>query len=726
MRFRLSLPVVAFILLSVPASGLTVLAQAGALEQAASKMKDKDYDAAREAALAAPPGGARDLVAGMAAFRAERWEDAALSLGRASETLPLLADYALFYRAQALFTLSRFSESIAPLQALQNKYPESPLLRRGRILMADAFFASGDYRAALDTYLKFMENYPSGSDSLTAVYQTALCREKLDDMKGAVAALRGAWLAYPASDIAVKAEKELRRMNEHGATIPPYTEEELLKRGITLYNLRKYDEALRTFEGIKAGPEAPELACRLSLRKGQTLFKLRRCKEAEQTLTLLDPGTLKKEVGEEVLYWLARSLDKNGKDDDAVAAYLRLVELYPDADLADNALLEASLIRKDQKRPDEARALLDRLIATYPASNLQPQVYWELAWGSYQKREHQKAAEGFKKLLDTSTWREKALYWYARAEAGAGNAEASGASYAALLSEYPYGFYSSLLRQESGVEDTLEVPAPSVKTARATVPPALERARLLLSLGLQEETRSELAAVRKKATAKNGLMEALAELFLEMNDYNSAYNLYQKESLKKEDAVRLSAWRFLYPLAFRDQVAANATQQGIPDSLVYSIIRAESSYLPTALSPVGAVGLMQLMPATASAVAKQPVPEVKSRLVQPDFNIRLGTKHMKDLLRTYDGDLVSAVAAYNAGAGNVNRWRKAYAGLPRDEFIESIPFGETREYVKKVVTAATLYRKLYGLDAPVQQPAPKPVKEEASAPPPPQPASPAS
>ena len=154
-----------------------------------------------------------------------------------------------------------------------------------------------------------------------------------------------------------------------------------------------------------------------------------------------------------------------------------------------------------------------------------------------------------------------------------------------------------------------------------------------------------------------------------------------------------------YPLAFRELVAGNAAESKIAESLIYSIMRAESNYSPSALSPAGAVGLLQVMPATAAAIAKSGSDKgISLRLTRPEFNIRLGVKHLKDLLEIYDGNLVMAVAAYNAGSGNVGRWIKRFGKLPKDLFIENIPFPETREYVKNVLVGIEIYKMLYKLD----------------------------
>ncbi|HEY5975010.1 MAG TPA: lytic transglycosylase domain-containing protein, partial [Geobacteraceae bacterium] len=188
----------------------------------------------------------------------------------------------------------------------------------------------------------------------------------------------------------------------------------------------------------------------------------------------------------------------------------------------------------------------------------------------------------------------------------------------------------------------------------------------------------------------------LARLYLEMGDYNGALSLYRADPPDKVNKENLPVWGVLYPLAFREAVMDQAPQ-GVPESLVYAVMRAESAYQPAAVSPVGARGLMQLMPATAAAIVKNGKKFDADQLFTPELNIRCGTRHLKDLLERYDGDTIAVIAAYNAGAHNVDRWRKTFQDLRPDEFVESIPFGETREYVKKVLATAALYRRLYRL-----------------------------
>jgi soluble lytic murein transglycosylase len=153
----------------------------------------------------------------------------------------------------------------------------------------------------------------------------------------------------------------------------------------------------------------------------------------------------------------------------------------------------------------------------------------------------------------------------------------------------------------------------------------------------------------------------------------------------------------LYPTGYRQEVAKHAGTLDLPKSLVFAVIREESGFRPDVVSRAGAIGLMQLMPRTAQYVGQLIRLEVDlDQLFDPDLNILLGTTYLKRLLRQYEGNLYYALAAYNGGPTNVNRWRRKLGNTDIDFFVESITFSETRRYVKKVMRSYFFYRNVYG------------------------------
>lgn len=697
MYLRLVLFSLFMFFLTMPASAAGIYQlQDGAFDIAAAKIKANDYKSASEAALKAPPGGVRDFLLGMTATKMGNWQIAAEQLGNASRSFPLLGDFALYNQAYAFCKLHRYQESVAVLQNLFKNYPNSPPLRSAKKLLPDVLYQEGAYPDALAAYQQFIEKYPSGSDAVSALYSLAMCQERTGDLAGAAITFRNIWLNYPASTTAGKAEADMRRLAEKGIRNSPFTAEEILRRGVILYGLRKYDMAIAVFNAIHQESQTKEFNWRLMLKTGQAQFKARRFKVAEQIFSKLLAQKPKMEIAQQASFWMARCLDKNGKEEEAYRAFLSLTETYPDSPLADDALLDAAFLRKFQHNTSAELEILKKFLDKYPQSKLAQNALWEISWGSYQNGDFRTAAEFFKKQLSIGKMRERALYWYAHALAASGDLKASENIFATLTNEFPLGYYALSHKKEAHVKEDYADASRGNLCDILPVPTGFERAKTLIALGLYVEAHQDLAACRAKASGNTTAMYGLARLYLEMGDYHGAFSLFNQPRRLEKGSIL--TWNLMYPLAYKELVSQNSVKCNIDESLIYSIIRAESNFSPTACSSAGAIGLMQLMPATAAKIsssgAESNVPGILSR---PEFNIRYGVKHLKNLLVLFDGDIVKAVAAYNAGSGNVSRWLKTLGDEPNDQFVENIPYTETREYVKKVLAGAEIYNRLYKL-----------------------------
>ena len=683
---RTTASAILLISLAIPASALSLPAAADpSLASAAARMKVKDFAGAREAALKGSGNGARAFLLGMSCLRLELWEEAASQLGAAAESYPLLADYALFHQGTALAKRGRADQALPPLYKLLTQYPESRLARPAVLLYADTLAAGGYFKQALESYSSFLERYPSGSDSLAALTGSALCREKLGEPATAAAIYRGIWLSHPTSALADKAQAELGRISAAGTKVEPYTSAEMYKRGGTLYDLGRYAQAAKTYSELPLAGETPEYVAKVRLRAGQALFKARRYQDAEEMLRGVGQGAGTVPANE-ANFWLAKALDKNGKTDQAYELFLRLAQAPQGGSVAEEALQEAAYLKRYQKNWGEALKLFQRYLASHPDPQKAGGALWEAAWTSYQSRDYPGAANYLKKLVLNAELREKALYWLGKSLTNAGDPKGAQLAFASLADEFPFGYYALICDRwcELGAFPT---PPRSLGNA-LPMPAGFEREKALISLGLYDEASRELSATRK---VKNPL--GIARLFLEMENFNGALHAVAKDNAKLTGKDSATVWGVSYPLAYRDEVVKNAAATAVPESLIYAIMRAESNYFPGALSPVGAVGLMQIMPATAEAMSKGS----SARLPLPELNINLGARYLRDQLKTYDRNVPLTAAAYNAGPGNVKRWQKSLASLPQDEFIESIPFKETREYVKKVVSTMELYQRLYRL-----------------------------
>jgi len=696
MYYRLVFTTLAIILLPLSVAAADVASrQSRVLTFAAEQMKLKNYSAASRLAADFPEDEQLNFLMGVAELKRGKNVEAAELLGKAAKSYPLLADYALFYQAEALRKADLGAEAIVVLKALQKGHPGSPLIKKSRLMVADTLFEGEDYSSAESVYHQFIEQYPSGSDSLQASYRLAVCKEKQGNAASAAALFRSLWLNSPGSIQAAKADDELKRLAASGIAVKPYSSQELFKRAATLFEQHRYDLALITLRTINSKDESKDFIDRVGLKIGQALLKARRYAEAENSLKGLAQSAARAEVISEATYLMIRAIEKSGRSEEAFNAYRLMASVFPESAETDNALLEAAFIRKFQNRPSETVVLLEELLTRYPQTRLKERAIWESGWAYYISRDSVAAADQFSKLLTVDGYREKSLYWYGRSIAATGDKRGAEISFALLRKEFPFGFYALSLPVDKSTEPEDKIPVLTGDSVeKLPLPEGFERVKALISLGLMENASAELAASRKNLP-KNKDAAGLARLYLELGNYNRAMSLFNTSMLNSLPENR-HAWSFLYPKAFSELVSNFSEEAGVDPSLAFAVMRAESAFTPSATSPVGARGLMQLMPQTAAMVLNQKKIDPE-RLYDPELNIRLGTKHLRELIDKYSGNEIAVIASYNAGAGNVNRWLKTYSNLKDEEFVESIPFGETRDYVKKVLAVAALYRRLYGM-----------------------------
>ncbi|MBI2353703.1 MAG: transglycosylase SLT domain-containing protein [Deltaproteobacteria bacterium] len=666
-----------------------------ALSRAAAEFREKEYGKAFSLAQQSAETPQRTFLLGVAALRLGKSDEAVRLLADAERTLPLLGDYASLYQAEALLKVKRYTEAAAKAASLPKLHPASQLVRRSEKLSADILFEAGDYRGALRLCQAFVEKYPTGGDSVDALFLAARSREETGDKGGAAQIYRGIWLNNPAAPQAKMARERLRELEAAGIKVASYTPEELLRRASALYAQNDFGQTLQTLQSIPLDGQSAALVARVELRSGMARFRQRNYKQAEMNLSkaaLCDVAGIRSEAR----FWLARTLERQELHERALAIYLELAEAGKRQELGDDALMQAAGLRRGLGSYAEAARIFEQLPKSCPDSRFIPRAAWDAAWCRYLAGDHIAAADAFKALLKDETVREKALYWLARALENAGAAEAAN-WYRILLDEYPAGFYAAWHREQKGIGDAREGLGRRDAMGELPLAAGFEKPRLLASLGMLEEARGEMAALRKRLGEKGALFPAMARVYLEIADYGSAIYLFMQNRPLKWDRQNLPLWTAGYPLAYTGLIREHASANAISESLIYALIRAESGFSPAIRSHAGAIGLMQLMPDTARATTREKGEFNPLRLTVPDFNIKLGTRHLRELLDGYDGDAVYAVAAYNAGAKAVERWRKNFKGLKKDEFIESIPYQETRDYVKKVYASAAVYRQLYGL-----------------------------
>lgn len=284
-------------------------------------------------------------------------------------------------------------------------------------------------------------------------------------------------------------------------------------------------------------------------------------------------------------------------------------------------------------------------------------------------------------------------YWRGRALEALGRSEEARSAYQRVAGQRDYhGFLAAdRLGVAYTITDTpLDIPA-TVLDNLLTRSPGLQRAQELYILGRVAEAEAEWRAATR--TFNQAMLQQAARLAHRWDwRYQAIVTVARAEHW---DDLELR-----FPLAYRDRVLASAGAESLVDpAWVYAVIRQESSFRPDARSPVGALGLMQLMPATGQQIARDLREANPPNLLQPDINIRYGAHYLQQILQRLQNHPVLATAAYNAGPNKVAQWLPVGDPSPADIWAETIPYRETRAYVQRVMEYAVVYRFLLGLQS---------------------------
>ncbi len=324
----------------------------------------------------------------------------------------------------------------------------------------------------------------------------------------------------------------------------------------------------------------------------------------------------------------------------------------------------------------------DKVIKLAPDSLFTTQILWRRGWSKWNSGDVRGAVAEWEKSLVPEmnrSWRPRVLYWVAKGYGRLNQTAKRDGVVKMLLKDHALSIYSFM----SGGETLTIQPGDPPELASAQ-PSALEK------WGFVSHARRVLLA---KGDPRSIYRAALLAEW--MGDQQAAYSAAGRvsEQIRKGPVFYRKALSFLFPRPFFNEVTKTAERFKVEDNIVWSIMRQESAFNPNATSWVGAGGLMQLMPGTARSEAKA-LEMKKYSVYNPEQNIILGTAHIARLLRSF-GDVEVALAAYNAGGGNAQRWLDGRKNVPLDEWIESVRFEETNDYVQKVMANLHIYRTLY-------------------------------
>lgn len=653
-------------------------------------------DDLRELEVGLGPGAS--LRAALEAGERGDAEAASALLRRVAERHPLVADYAGWLEARTWLEAERPSAAVEAAERAIRSTPDSPILAALYRILGDARFAldrEGPARAAWETALGLSRE----ADERAALHLAIGGSHERDGQPEAAAReYRTLWTSLPTSAEAEEAERRLTALEE-ALEKPLRTAADALARAEQLYRENRNGAALEACEAaLKGGLDAEKARAAHRLR-AHILFRMRRYAEAERAFHALG-------AHEDARLWRARSLARSGR-------ITRSIELF-EALAADSSALErdrarllAALLLDDEEETERARAHYAMLAEQRRYPGYAAAALWRLGFGAYREGRHGEARARFVELarrLDDPLDRLRPRYWAARALESE-DSEAAREELAALARAYPFSYYGwrsaqrlELLGHEPG---KAEPPPPNpIPRGRDLLSEAdLARPRILLSAGLVDFARRELDRLARRARGLDDRLR-LARLNADAGDLHGAQRLIvdaYAEALARGPVAGLEElWWLAWPDAYGDLVVGALPEEAaIEPALVYAVMREESGYRPEVVSAAGAHGLLQIMPETGARLAAQlglAGLEVED-LFEPEINLRLGGFYLERLTRRFDGNLSAAVAGYNAGPQAVSRWIDA--ALSDDVWVESIPYEQTRGYVRRVLRSLHVYRTLY-------------------------------
>lgn len=564
---------------------------------------------------------------------------------------------------------------------------------------------------------KYAGRYKSTGTLLVMQAQRALDTKSHDAAANLVKEIQ---VRMPTSSAARDAKGLAKELRKNGfAAQLELTPEERLRQARELYDSHNHARAIRTADKLMDDTQKKsETWCRALALQAESWARKR-----EQTRSIPYFEQLVKECDSylepKVLYRGVNAAYKAGKKDQAILWADLLAARFPEASVCEDALLFVARIHDRDGEIDEVNRTVERILRDFPNGDMVPDAAWLQVWSLYRGGKYDEALTAIDTLAPNLPRRAdyrsdgRLDYWAGRILLKQKKRKAARARFEEVLRQYPMSWYAllSYLRlEEQKKGNGSKGLAAARKQSVATLPDLaavlaaagqagldLERVFLFLRMELFEEAQEELdaALVATDSSVHSRLLAAF--LYDRAGRYPLSHNLlrrklpeYRYAYPQKEDS---RWWREAYPYPFQELVESNGKSEQVPWSMIIAIMREESGFAPAIESYAHALGLMQLLQKTASWVAGKQVS--RQSLRQPEQNIPLGAKYLRYLLNKFHHPAL-AVAGYNSGPGGVYKTLKRTRNRAIDEFVEFIPYDQTRRYTKRVLSTAWSYQLLYG------------------------------
>lgn len=706
----------------------------GLAAQAAEKLRLQEHSAAVklfDAYLKRRPR-AKDarqasFLRAYAELKAGAFNDAAKHFDALVTTYPLLVDYHRTWAARAHLQAGRAAEALARAKKVPSR---SALDGDARVLRAEALRQLRRHAEAAAEYAAYLEAYPGSWRAGELRFRLGEALEAAGKAAAAIDQFRRLYLEAPHESWGRQAAAKLK-----DDAARQFDAAELATRAAALFDNMRNQESEAEWQKVLAAPNLTDaLACRARYHLAQSVFKQRnRVRAAPLFDSAIEACEKAKDedLWTKALYQAARCWGNRGDKDvtatrKATALFERLWREHSAHSYADDARLRQAELHDALKEEQRAADLLAGLPEAFPSGDQRGEALWRLAFRAWRKGD----VDGARKWLELELkilpreegWWEagRTLYWLGRCELKQGNAEKGLRYLERAIEEYPLAYYA--LQAFNRLRELKPDRADALVDKLATDPgdaegwqfkpralfasPGFQRGVELARLGLGPEAKRELGVagieVPKKRNEKVDDPDREELLWVASVLYDRAGEYAISHFIPRHILVDYSRtwpvgparkkWLLSYPRGYAELIEKHTKLNGQPAALEFAIVREESAFDPLMESFANAIGLTQLTAAPAARFAKG-LPHDRRALRDPVINVTIGARELGFLWNLYGGNPALAIAAYNAGEGAVQRWLKdpERATLTLDEWIEAIPYDETRGYTKRVLSSYFTY-----------------------------------
>jgi len=628
--------------------------------------------------------------------------------------LPKLADYVAWFHASAEFDNGNYMAVPAALEPIWTQTPASPLIGRAALLGAQALQQTGSMPGAVGLLRKYYAALPQPQGDLSMAKAFAAAG---DPISAAIYAQR-VYYGFPTANEATEADALASNLESQlGDKYPPAMGDALLGRAVKLLAAGQTDKARRELIALvpRLGGADRDTA---QVKIGVAQFNAKEIKAAQSYLA--DLAVDSPQADAERQYYLLLIARRTNDRAAMNMALDQLARLHPDSNWRLEALLTVGNSYLVDNQVESYEPLYRACYESFPQEPRAAGCHWKVTWAHYLRRKED-AADLLREHLrrfPNSDESSAALYFLGRLAEGANDPSSARAYFSEISREYPNYFYNGLARERlAALPAAVPASAPVVDFLRtvgfatrarvrdfepnATARMRLERARLLASGGLDDWAEVELRYAAQNEDQPHVMGLELATMASRRSEPDQAIRYLKRYApdylYMRIDSAPDEFWKLAFPLPYRADLERFAQQNNVDPFLVAALARQESEFNPKAVSPSSARGLTQIMPSTGRELSRQLriKPYSTARLFQPQVSLQLGSFYLKSVADSLEGRWEAALAAYNAGLSRAKAWSTWGEFREAAEFVETVPFSQTREYIQIVLRNADIYRRLY-------------------------------